>query len=178
MKTVQVKDRNFSLLISADQIQQRVSELAQEINQDMAGKNPLFLVMLNGAFMFAADLLKQINFPCEISFVKYASYCGTESTEQLDELIGLRESIRNRFVVIIEDVVDSGFTMKSLLLSLSSREPLELKVVTCFVKPEALKSELKLDYLGFSLPDVFLVGYGLDYDGQGRNLQEIYALTS
>jgi hypoxanthine phosphoribosyltransferase len=178
MKTVQVKDRSFTMLISAEQIRARVSELAQQINRDMAGKNPLFLVMLNGAFMFAADLLKQINTPCEISFVKYASYCGTQSSGRLKKLIGLKESLRDRCIVILEDIVDSGLTMSRLLDEIKAKKPAELHVATCALKPEALNSELELDYVGFSLPNVFLVGYGLDYGGYGRNLEAIYELKS
>ncbi|MDD2559402.1 MAG: hypoxanthine phosphoribosyltransferase [Bacteroidales bacterium] len=178
MKTVQVKDRSFTLLITAEQIRKRVSELAREINRDMEGKNPLFLVMLNGAFMFAADLLKEISIPCEISFVKYASYCGVESSGRLNKLIGLKESLRDRCVVILEDIVDSGLTMSQLLEELKTKKTAELYVATCAFKPEAIKTDFKPDYIGFCIPDVFLVGYGLDYGGYGRNLEAIYELKS
>ncbi len=178
MKTVQVKDQSFTLLITAEQIRNRVSELAREINRDMEGKNPLFLVMLNGAFMFAADLLKKITIPCEISFIKYASYCGTQSSGKINKLIGLKESLSGRCIVILEDIVDSGLTMSQLVEELKTDKPAELHVATCAFKPEALKTEVKLDYIGFSLPDVYLVGYGLDYEGYGRNLEAIYKLKS
>jgi hypoxanthine phosphoribosyltransferase len=178
MKTVQVKDRSFALLLTAERIRKRVSELALEINRDMEGKNPLFLVMLNGAFMFAADLLKEINVPCEISFIKYDSYRGTKSSGRLNKLIGLKESLRNRCVIVLEDVVDSGLTMSRLFEELKTKKPAELYLATCIFKPEALKSEVKPDYVGFNLLDVFLVGYGLDYEGYGRNLEAIYELKS
>ncbi len=178
MKTVQVKDRSFTLLIAAERIRERVSELAEEINRDIEGKNPLFLVMLNGAFMFAADLLKEITIPCEVTFIKYASYRGIKSSGRLNKLIGLKESLRNRCVVVLEDVVDSGLTMNRLIEELKTKQPAEIYLATCLFKPEALKAEVKPDYIGFSLPDVFLVGYGLDYEGYGRNLEAIYELNS
>jgi hypoxanthine phosphoribosyltransferase len=177
MKTVKVKDKEFSLLLSEDQIKIAIKKVADRINSDLDGKNPLFLAVLNGSFMFAADLMKDINIPSQISFVKLASYDGMQSGGTVKEVFGLSERIDGRTVVIVEDIVDSGRTMQQLLFSLSSRNPAEIRIATFLLKPEALQCDLKIDYVAFEIPNDFIVGYGLDYDGYGRNLSEVYTLV-
>ncbi len=177
MKTVKIKDKEFSLSISGETIQQEISRVATSIDKDLADKNPLFLCVLNGSFMFAADLMKQISIPCEVSFVKLASYSGTSSTGNTKELIGLNESIEGRTVVVVEDIVDTGHTMKGLLEQLHSLKPAQIRIATLLYKPQALKVDLELDYVALEIPNDFIVGYGLDYDGQGRNLPDIYKIV-
>jgi len=177
MDTIKVLDKEFKLLLSEKQIRENVKKVAGKINKDLAGKNPLFLAVLNGAFMFASDLMKNINIPSEISFVKLASYQGMQSNGKVREVFGLSERIDGRTVVIIEDIVDSGLTMQQLLSSLSTRNPAEIRIATLLLKPESLKCELNLDYVVFEIPDEFVVGFGLDYDGYGRNMPEVYTLV-
>jgi len=177
MSIVKIKDKTFQTSISAAEIKQRVKDLAERINRDMAGKNPLFLSVLNGAFMFTADLLRAITIPCEVSFVKLASYEGVTSTGKVQEVIGLNVDISGRTVVILEDIVDTGHTMRQMLDSLQTRNPASIHVCTLFVKPDKLEEEVDIDYAAFSIPNDFIVGYGLDYDQQGRNLPEIYTLV-
>jgi hypoxanthine phosphoribosyltransferase len=143
----------------------------------MAGKNPLLISVLNGSFIFAADLLREITIPCEISFVKLASYEGILSTGKIKEIMGLNEDISGRTVIIVEDIVDTGRTMRRMLDSLSVRRPAEVHICTLFVKPDKLEVPLDIEYVAFSIPNDFIVGYGLDYDGQGRALKEIYTLS-
>jgi hypoxanthine phosphoribosyltransferase len=177
MRNVIVKDKEFKLLLSDIQIKESIGRIAEKINTDLKGKNPLFLAVLNGSFMFAADLMKSITIPCEICFVKLASYEGMESGGKVKEVFGLSERIDGRTVVIVEDIVDSGRTMHQLLSSLSSRNPAEIRIATFLFKPKALQSDLKLDYVAFEIPNDFVVGYGLDYDGYGRNYGEVYTLV-
>ena len=177
MSIVKIKDKTFQTSISAAEIKQRVKDLAERINRDMAGKNPLFLSVLNGAFMFTADLLRAITIPCEVSFVKLASYEGVTSTGKVQEVIGLNVDISGRTVVILEDIVDTGHTMRQMLDSLQTRNPASIHVCTLFVKPDKLEEEVDIDYAAFSIPNDFIVGYGLDYDQQGRQLKEIYTLV-
>lgn len=177
MSTVKIKDKTFKTSISEEEIRKRVKELAQRISQDMAGKNPLLISVLNGSFIFAADLLREITIPCEISFVKLASYEGILSTGKIKEIMGLNEDISGRTVVIVEDIVDTGRTMRRMLDSLSVRRPAEVHICTLFVKPDKLEVPLDIEYVAFSIPNDFIVGYGLDYDGQGRALKEIYTLS-
>jgi len=177
MSIVKIKDKTFQTSISAAEIKQRVKDLAERINRDMSGKNPLFLSVLNGAFMFTADLLRAITIPCEVSFVKLASYEGVTSTGKVKEVIGLNVDISGRTVVILEDIVDTGHTMRQMLDSLQTRNPASIHVCTLFVKPDKLEEEVDIDYAAFSIPNDFIVGYGLDYDQQGRNLPEIYTLV-
>jgi len=177
MSIVKIKDKTFQSSISAAEIKQRVKDLAERINRDMSGKNPLFLSVLNGAFMFTADLLRAITIPCEVSFVKLASYEGVTSTGKVKEVIGLNVDISGRTVVILEDIVDTGHTMRQMLDSLQTRNPASIHVCTLFVKPDKLEEEVDIDYAAFSIPNDFIVGYGLDYDQQGRNLPEIYTLV-
>ena len=143
----------------------------------MEGKNPLFLAVLNGSFMFAADLMKEITIPCEISFVKLASYQGVLSTGKVREVIGLNEDINGRTVVIVEDIIDTGRTMHQMLDSLQTRNPEAIHLCTLFVKPDKIEEPLDIEYAAFTIPNDFIVGYGLDYDQQGRNLREIYTLV-
>lgn len=177
MSIIQVRDKKFKTYISASEIREQVQRIGNEINRDYEGKCPLFIVILNGSFMFAADLFKELTIDAEISFVKLASYQGTKSTGQVVTLIGLDQNIAGRDVVIIEDIVDTGKTMHEFLPGLNNFSPASVKIVTLLHKPDALEFPVKLDYVGFNVPNKFLLGYGLDYDGIARNLKEIYQLT-
>lgn len=177
MSTVRILDKTFETYITESEIKKRVKELAARLNKDMEGKNPLFLAVLNGAFIFAADLLREITIPCEISFVKLASYQGTTSTGKVKEVLGVNENLAGRTIVIIEDIVETGRTMKQMIESLGTRNPASVHICSLFVKPEKVEDELTIDYAAFSIPNDFIVGYGLDYDQQGRNLREIYTLV-
>ena len=152
--------------------------LAQQMSKDLEGKNPLFLAVLNGSFIFAADLMREMTIPCEISFVKLASYQGTTSTGKIKEVIGINEDLSGRTVVIVEDIVESGQTMKRMIESLGTRNPASVQICTLFFKPEKLKEDLTLDYVAFRIPDDFILGYGLDYDQQGRGLKDVYTIIS
>ena len=143
----------------------------------MADKNPLLLAVLNGSFVFAADLMRMINIPCEISFVKLASYQGTTSTGTVKEVIGINEDISGRTVIIVEDIVESGLTMKRMIESLGTRNPESIHICTLLLKPERLKVPLDIEYVAMEIPNDFILGYGLDYDQQGRNLRDIYTLV-
>ena len=177
MAIVKIKYNTFKTSISQEEIQQRIKEVAARINKDMAGKNPLFLGVLNGAFMFAADLMREITIPCEISFVKLASYQGTTSTGKVKEIFGINEDLTGRNVIIIEDIVDTGRTMKQMVESLGTRRLESVHICSLFVKPDKLQEPIDVDYACFSIPNDFIVGYGLDYDQLGRNLKEIYTLV-
>lgn len=176
MKTVKIKDKEFLLSIKAEEIQKAVSNIAAKINHDLDGKVPLFLVILNGSFMFASDLFKLLKIPCEISFLKTSSYQGTNTTGNVKTLIGLAEDIKGRTVVILEDIVDTGHTIKDILINLTEYEPAEIKICTMLFKPNAYKMNIKLDYVGIEIPNDFIIGYGLDYDGFGRNYADIYKI--
>jgi len=178
MQRVTLKDKTFVPYISSDKISASVHEMAQKINVDLVNDMPLFLVVLNGSFMFAADLLKEVNIPCEISFIKLASYHGTTSTGTVTEMIGLTEEIKGRTVMIVEDIVDTGVTLEKLVALLIKKEVKQIKVATFLFKPEAYKKDIKIDYIGMEIPNDFVVGYGLDYDGLGRNMKEVYVLDS
>ena len=169
--------KTFETSITEEQIKQRVKEVAQQISKDMEGKNPLLIGVLNGSFMFAADLMREITIPCEISFVKLASYEGILSTGKVTEVMGLSEDISGRTVIIVEDIIDTGRTMHQMLNSLSVRRPASLHICTLFVKPDKLEEPIDIDYAAFSIPNDFIVGYGLDYDQKGRGLREIYTLV-
>lgn len=177
MEPITVKDLRFSISIPAEEIKKRIAELAAQISSDLKGRNPLFLAVLNGSFMFAADLMRGITTPCEISFVRLSSYTGTESTGTVHELIGLNEDLTGRTVVIIEDIVDSGLTMRELLSMLKTKNPADVRIASLLVKPGNLKVKLDIPYCCFQIPNDFIVGYGLDYDGYGRNLPDIYTLV-
>jgi len=172
-----LKDKSFTKFILNDDIQAKVSELADRINTDLAGKKPLFIVVLNGAFIFASDLLKKVNIDCEIAFVKLSSYVGTNSSGVVQQIIGLDLNIKGRTIVIIEDIVDSGLTLVGFRETLSVMEPAEVLIVACLLKPDAFKNKFPINYLCFSIPNEFVVGYGLDYDGLGRNSSDIYKIV-
>lgn len=178
MSRVTIKDKTFEVSMPEERIKQRVKEVAQQISRDMEGKNPLFLAVLNGAFIFAADLMREMTIPCEISFVKLASYQGTTSTGHIKEVIGINEDLTGRTVIILEDIVESGLTIKRMIESLGTRNPASVHICTLFFKPEKLKEDLKLDYVAFEIPNDFILGYGLDYDQQGRGLKDLYKLLS
>ncbi len=177
MSIVKVKDKTFRTFIPEAEILQRVKAVADKLNEDMKDKNPLFLAVLNGSFMFAADLMRMITIPCEISFVKLASYQGTTSTGKIKEVIGINEDLEGRTVVIVEDIVDTGFTMKRMLEQLGTRNPESLHICTMLVKPGKLQVPLNIEYAAMEIPNDFIVGYGLDYDQQGRNLRDIYTIV-
>lgn len=177
MAPVTLHDKSFDVYLSQQTIDQRVSELASDLNRDYAGKRPLFISILNGSFMFAADLFKHLTIDAEISFIKLASYRGMKSTGQVVTAIGLDEDLYNRDVVIVEDIVDTGRTLHQFLPTLRHQQPRSLKIVTLLHKAEATQHPVTLEYVGFSIPDKFVVGYGLDYDGLGRNLKEIYQVV-
>lgn len=173
---VKIKDKFFERYLSADDIERAINFMGDKMNSDFAGKKPLFLSVLNGSFLFAADLMKTLTIDCEISFVKLASYEGTQTTGNVRTLIGFNEDIENRTVVILEDIVDTGNTLQHMFEQLATYKPLEIKVATLLFKPEAYKKDMKIDYIGFEVQNEFVVGYGLDYDGLGRNLRDIYKL--
>ena len=177
MDSIQIKDKQLSVSIKEQDVQKEVIRVANEINRDLADKNPLFLSVLNGSFMFTADLLKHITNPCEISFVKLASYQGVTSTGVIKEVIGLNEDIAGRTVVIVEDIVDTGLTMQRLLETLGTRNPESIHIASLLVKPEKLKVDLNIEYVAMEIPNDFIVGYGLDYDGFGRNYPDIYTVV-
>ncbi len=174
---IQVLDKKFQPYIKAQQIQEQVADLAKQINEDYAEKRPLFIAILNGSFMFASDLFKELIIEAEICFIKLASYKGTKSTGNVITSIGLDVSLKNRHVIIVEDIVDTGKTLNEFLPQLMNQQPASLKIAALLHKPEALVYPLTIDYLGFNVPNKFLLGYGLDYDGLGRNLKEIYQLV-
>ena len=174
---IQVLDKKFQPYIKAQQIKEQVDKLAKQINADYQGKTPLFIAILNGSFMFAADLFKELTIDAEICFIKLASYKGTKSTGNVVTSIGLDENLKDRHVIIVEDIVDTGKTLFEFLPQLQNQQPASLKIAALLHKPEALAFPLTIDYLGFTVPNKFLLGYGLDYDGRGRNLKEIYQLT-
>ncbi len=177
MSIVQVKDKKFRTFITEAEIQARVKAVADKINHDLAGKNPLFLAVLNGSFIFAADLLRCITIPSEISFVKLASYQGTTTTGKVKEVVGINEDLAGRTVVIVEDIVDTGHTIKHMIESLGTRSPESIHVCTLLLKPGKLQVPLNIEYVAMEIPNDFIVGYGLDYDQQGRNLRDIYTLV-
>ena len=177
MSIVKIKDKTFKTSITEAEIKQRVKELAIKISNDMKGKNPLLLGVLNGSFIFAADLMREMTIPCEISFVKLASYQGITSTGRIHEVLGINEDLTDRHVVIVEDIVDTGRTMKQMIESLGTRHLASIHICTLFVKPDKLEEPLDIEYAAFSIPNDFIVGYGLDYDQQGRWLKEIYTLV-
>ena len=178
MKTVTIKDKTFGISIPEEVIKQKVKAVAERINHDMAGKNPLLLAVLNGSFIFAADLMRELTIPCEISFVKLASYQGTTSTGKVKEVIGINENLAGRTVIIVEDIVETGLTIQQMLESLGTRNPESVHVCTLLLKPEKLQVDINVEYVAISIPNDFILGYGLDYDQQGRNLRDIYTLIS
>jgi hypoxanthine phosphoribosyltransferase len=175
--SIQVFDKHFEPYITVQQITEQVAKLAGQINEDYKDKRPLFIAILNGSFMFASDLFKELAIEAEICFIKLASYKGTKSTGNVITSIGLDIPLNGRHVIIVEDIVDTGKTLNEFLPQLINQQPATLKIAALLHKPEALKYPLTIDYLGFEVPNKFLLGYGLDYDGLGRNLKEIYTLV-
>ena len=178
MSTVQVRDKRFRISIPEAEIKSRVKALAEQMSKDFAGKNPLFLGVLNGSFIFAADLMREMTIPCEISFVKLASYEGTTSSGKIHEVIGINEDLTGRTIVIVEDIVDTGRTMKRMLEQLGTRNPESVHICTLFLKPSKLEDKIEPEYVAFEIPNDFIVGYGLDYDQAGRRLKDIYAVIN
>ncbi len=177
MSRVKILDKTFETSIPEAEILKHVKAVADRLNHDMKDKNPIFLAVLNGAFVFAADLLRMITIPCEVSFVKLASYEGTTSTGKIKEVFGINEDLTNRTVVILEDIVDTGLTMKRMVESLGTRKPASIHICTLLLKPDKLKEDLNIEYVALRIPNDFIVGYGLDYDKQGRQLRDIYTLV-
>lgn len=176
MEKVKVRDKEFSLFLTAEDIEKAVDQVAEMINLDMQGKNPLFICVLNGAFIFASDLLKKVEVECEITFVKLSSYSGTRSTNTVRELIGLDQALEGRTVIIIEDIIDTGITMGYTLKKLRDLGATDVRIASLLFKPEAFKNNYAIDYVGIVIPNEFIVGYGLDYDEHGRNLPDIYKI--
>lgn len=177
MEIIHIKDKDFKVSIPEEEILKQVDRVAAEINRDLAGKNPLFLAVLNGSFMFASDLMKHITIPCEISFVKLASYQGVTSTGKVRDVIGINENLTGRTIVIVEDIIESGTTMQHMLETLGTYSPESVHIATLLVKPEKLKVDLDIKYAAMNIPNDFIVGYGLDYDGFGRNYKDIYTVV-
>ncbi|GAB2572201.1 hypoxanthine phosphoribosyltransferase [Spirosoma areae] len=173
-----IKDKTFVPFIAADTIQARIKELASQINQEYANKQPLIVVVLNGAFVFAADLIKNLTIPCEITFIRVASYTATESSGQVKQILGLTDDIAGRDLILVEDIVDTGLTICEVRNQLEAQQPASLAIVTLLFKPAALKKPLDLQYVGFEIENRFVLGYGLDYDGLGRNTADILVLEA
>lgn len=174
MNTIKVLDKEFKLYITQEKIEAAIKDIADQINEDYKDKSPLFLVMLNGAFMFASQLFKGLDIDCETSFVKYSSYEGTQNTYEIKELIGLSSSLEGRDIVIVEDIIDSGFTIDSLLQKIQDMKASSVRIATLLFKPNAFRFEYKIDYVGMNIDNDFIIGYGLDYNGHGRNYASIY----
>lgn len=173
---IQLHDKHFVPFITASQIDAAIVRMAQEVENDMGSETPVFIGILNGAFMVVSDFMKHYKKNCEVSFIKLASYEGTTSTNDVKELIGLNQNLEGRTVIVIEDIVDTGNTVVELKKTLEAKRVKALKIATLFFKPEAYTKDVKLDYVGFEIPNKFIVGFGLDYDGLGRNLPEVYQL--
>lgn len=176
MAKIKVHDKTFGPFLSEEEIQQQIRKIAEAINEDYAGLRPMFIAILNGSFMFAADLFRYLTIDAEICFIKLASYKGTTSSGQVITAIGLDVDLIGKDIIILEDIVDTGKTLNEFLPKLTHQQPASLKIAALLHKPDALKFPIAIDYLGFSIPNKFVVGYGLDYDGLGRNLREIYQL--
>jgi len=179
METIKIRDREFKKYIPYEKIISVVQEMADRMRPDLQGKDPLFVCVLNGVFMFAAELIKSLNLiESEITFVKMASYRGTHSTGIIHQLIGLNENIQGRTVVVLEDIIDSGSTIENIIHQLKELHPGEVKIAALLLKPAALVKEVEVDYVGMEIPNDFIVGFGLDYDGYGRNLKDIYSVVN
>ena len=178
MSTIQVLDKTFEPYLKEAAIQEKITELALQLNKDYAGKRPLFLSVLNGSFLFTADLFKQITIEAEVSFIKLASYKGTSSTGNVITAIGLDINVKDRHIIILEDIIDTGKTLHHYLPQLESMQPASVKIAVLLNKKEALIYPVQIDYACFDIPNKFVVGYGLDYDGLGRNSRDIYQLKA
>jgi hypoxanthine phosphoribosyltransferase len=174
LQTVTLGDKSFRIYITESQIAEAIGQIAAKINEDYRGKCPIIVPVLNGSFMFASDLVKLLTCDCEISFIKASSYKGTESTGQLTTLIGINQDISGRDIIILEDIIDTGHTLAKILPSFKDLKPASVRVCTLLFKPKALKTDIQIDYVGIEIANEFIVGYGLDYNGLGRNLKEIY----
>lgn len=177
MNRVKFLDKEFELSIPEEKLLKAIDNIADKMNNDLEGKNPLFVCVLNGSFMFASDLMKRINTPCQISFVKLSSYQGTGSTGNVKEIIGFNEDIEGRTVIFLEDIVDTGLTITNIVEQVKGLKPADVKVATMLFKPDACQKDVTLDYVGMTIPNDFIVGYGLDYAGYGRNLRNIYTVV-
>lgn len=177
MKPITIHDKSFEVFIHRKKIATAISRLAEQIKEDLNGEIPLFVSILNGAFVFAADFMRAYDAPCEITFIKLASYEKTASTGKVKQLLGINEDVTNRTIVVLEDIIDTGATLQKIYDILEEEHIKDLKVATLFFKPEVFKKELHIDYVGFEIPDEFILGYGLDYDRLGRNLPDIYKLS-
>jgi hypoxanthine phosphoribosyltransferase len=177
MKEVQILDKSFVEFIQEQEVQERINELAAQINLDFAGKEVVFIGILNGAFMFAADLFKKIDLKAQITFLKLASYTGTSSSGAIKELIGWNEDLRNKSVIVVEDIVDTGVTLEHTINNLIIRNVREIRIAALLFKPHSYTKQIHIDYIGFEIPNDFVVGYGLDYDGLGRNLPSVYKIV-
>lgn len=173
---IRLHDKQFAPFISAKEIEFAIQQIVQMVENDFVGETPVFIGVLNGSFMVVSDFMKQYKGACELSFVKMASYEGTQTTENVKELIGLNQNLEGRSVVIIEDIIDTGNTLVELKALLKKQNPKHFKIATLFLKPEAYKKDIKIDYVGIRIPNKFIVGYGLDYNELGRNLPEVYQL--
>ena len=177
MNIVKIKDKTFKTFIPEEKILESIKVIADRINEDMKDKNPLFMAVLNGSFIFAADLMRMITIPCQISFVKLASYQGTTSTGKITEVFGVNEDLSGRTIIIVEDIVDTGLTMKRMIESLGTRNPESVHICTLLLKPDKLQVDLDIEYAAMEIPNDFIVGYGLDYDQEGRGLRDIYTIV-
>jgi len=176
MTEIWVRDKKFSLFLSENEILKGIKKVAECIKKDYEKDDPLFICILNGAFMFTTDLIKMLEFPCELCFIRLKSYEGTKTEGNVKEIFGLIEEIKDRHVVILEDIIDTGHTMHNLMENLNMKNPASLKIATLLFKPEALQLAIKPDYVAMEIPNKFIVGYGLDYEGHGRNLRNIYKI--
>ena len=176
-RVIQVKDKTFSIFIPEEQILAEVRRVAKEIARDYEGRNPIFLSVLNGSFIFTADLLRELDLPCEVAFVRMASYEGVKSTGEIREIMGLNIDVTGRPVIIVEDIVDTGLTMSHMLAMLKNHNPGSIDICTLLMKPDKLQVDLDVRYCCLQIPNDFIVGYGLDYDGYGRNMRDIYTLV-
>jgi hypoxanthine phosphoribosyltransferase len=178
MAILRVKDKNFKLFISEERIINTVAGIASDINRDYSDKEPLFLCILNGSFIFASDLIRRVTVPCQVTFVKFSSYTGTESTHYVKNLIGLNEDLAGRDIIIVEDIIDTGLTIAHLLKELKDKRAASVRIAAFCMKPDAFREDYHVDYLGLTISNEFVVGYGLDYDGYGRNLPSIYKIIT
>ena len=174
---IQLHDKKFEVFISGEEINFAIENMVKQIEDDFCDEVPVFIGVLNGSFMVVADLLKKYKHNCEVSFVKMASYEGTQTTNEVKQLIGVNQNLEGRSVIIVEDIVDTGNTIEELKVILKQHNVKHFKIATLFLKPEAYKKDIKLDYVGIRIPNRFIVGYGLDYDGLGRNLKDVYQLS-
>lgn len=176
MSDIKLHDKTFETYLPESEIQEAVKRLAEEINNDYQGKKPIILSILNGSFIFTADLVRFFNFPLTVEFVRYSSYEGTTSTGKITKMLGMKSDIKGKDLIIVEDIIDTGFTLHNALKDLRAQEPASIKIASLLVKPKALKHDVPCDYVGFNIPNDFVVGYGLDYDEYGRDLPAIYKL--